>query len=337
MTKICKTGLVVGKFCPLHKGHELVINTALNHCERVIILSYTSENYGFSAEVRHYWLRKIFPMADILVLQPEDVPNDDASDIAHREFCANVLEASGLPLPDAVFSSENYGNGFAEHLSIRFHKQVLSIMVDSARVQVPISGTKLRDSPKLMNEFCSNIVWQRHVPKRILFIGSESSGKSTIAERYASYSGGGYVPEFGRTMWELKHGNLTVDDFTFIGKMQIEYEEQAWGMHNALMCDTSPLVTAFYSNKLLGFIPKELQLLINRKYDYTFFCENDFGYIDDGTRNGVEFGLEQRQFYKFYMEHLSQGWISLGGTILERIDTIQKIVDPHLYNLRNNT
>ena len=36
-----RRGLVVGKFAPLHKGHELVIGRALADCDEVIVISYS--------------------------------------------------------------------------------------------------------------------------------------------------------------------------------------------------------------------------------------------------------------------------------------------------------
>ena len=37
------SGLVVGKFAPLHSGHEALINAALEQCETVFIISYSVE------------------------------------------------------------------------------------------------------------------------------------------------------------------------------------------------------------------------------------------------------------------------------------------------------
>ena len=33
-----KTGFVLGKFCPLHKGHMFLIDTALSHVEQLYIV-----------------------------------------------------------------------------------------------------------------------------------------------------------------------------------------------------------------------------------------------------------------------------------------------------------
>lgn len=44
------TGLVVGKFCPLHRGHEALIAFAAAGCDRLVILSYTSPELGYPTE-----------------------------------------------------------------------------------------------------------------------------------------------------------------------------------------------------------------------------------------------------------------------------------------------
>lgn len=145
-------GLVVGKFCPLHKGHELVINTALEHSETVIIISYTSRDLGFPASQRRNWLKKRFPTAGIIVYAPHFAPHDDADDDVHRLFCARACEAIQMR-PDAVFTSEFYGDGFADFLSRRWQKKVQHVMVDPARTIVPISGTALRADASLWDEY----------------------------------------------------------------------------------------------------------------------------------------------------------------------------------------
>lgn len=145
-------GLVVGKFCPLHKGHELVINTALEHSEDVLIISYTSRDLGFPAAQRRNWLRARFPTAGVIVYEPHFVPHDDAEDEVHRLFCARACEAVQA-IPDAVFTSEDYGDGFADFLSRHWQKKVQHVMVDPTRTIIPISGTALRANGSLWDEF----------------------------------------------------------------------------------------------------------------------------------------------------------------------------------------
>ena len=45
-----RTGLVVGKFSPLHRGHELVIGAAFAHCAEVVVLSYSRPEFPGSEQ-----------------------------------------------------------------------------------------------------------------------------------------------------------------------------------------------------------------------------------------------------------------------------------------------
>ena len=57
-------GLVVGKFCPLHLGHEFLIETAQTACDELVILSYAKPGWrGYERGVREAWLTMRFPRA----------------------------------------------------------------------------------------------------------------------------------------------------------------------------------------------------------------------------------------------------------------------------------
>lgn len=142
-----KTGLVVGKFCPLHMGHEFMINTAMRNVDRLLIISYTSLDLGIDAVTRQRMIKTRFPSAKVYC--PEGgFPIETAPEGLHREYCGMVAEDMGL-IPDVVFTSEQYGDGFAEHLSKMFGKPVHHFSVDRYRENVPISGTMLRENRSL--------------------------------------------------------------------------------------------------------------------------------------------------------------------------------------------
>ncbi len=107
--KLYKNGLVVGKFSPLHKGHEFVIQTAINRCENVIIFSYSNPEFsGCEAVNREKWLRTLFPRVKSFVFKTE-LPSNDEDDTTHRRFVAGMwLALVNEPL-DVVFTSESGG------------------------------------------------------------------------------------------------------------------------------------------------------------------------------------------------------------------------------------
>ena len=115
------TGLVVGKFAPLHCGHEKLINTALAQCEELFIISYSvPEMPDCEPEKRLTWLQVRFPQATILVLTPElvarynlpAIPHNDADADIHRHYVATLCLQILRCRPHAVFTAEDYGDGF---------------------------------------------------------------------------------------------------------------------------------------------------------------------------------------------------------------------------------
>ena len=51
---------------------------------------------------------------------------------------------------------------------------------------------------------------------RVVFLGAESTGKSTLSECLAQSYGTVSVPEIGRFIWEEKGGKLDADDYVEI-------------------------------------------------------------------------------------------------------------------------
>ena len=149
--------LVVGRFSPLHAGHLHLLQTAHDHAVALYVLSYANpEVAGCAAHQRRTWLdalRSRLPrLAGIEVRVGAGVPHDDAPAVAHRSFCADVVDQLGWPI-DAVATSEAYGPGFAAHLSVAFSRPVCHLAVDPLRRTVPISGTRLRAAPHRHRDF----------------------------------------------------------------------------------------------------------------------------------------------------------------------------------------
>ena len=60
-----KTGLVLGRFQTFHKGHEYIINKALEICDKVLVFIGSSDKFGtienpFSYELREKLIKKIY-------------------------------------------------------------------------------------------------------------------------------------------------------------------------------------------------------------------------------------------------------------------------------------
>ena len=161
-------GLVVGKFCPLHRGHQLLIEFAQARCERLVILSYTKPEFPSCAPAeRARWLGALYPDTTRLVLddaaladfaartrsEPRRLPDNDAPDDDHRTFVGWACQAVLGVVVDVVFTSETYGDGFAAALTAFYRAAGLAAhrvdhsCFDLPRAGAPISGTQIRRDP----------------------------------------------------------------------------------------------------------------------------------------------------------------------------------------------
>lgn len=332
-----KRGLVVGKFCPLHRGHELLIQHALDGCEEVLVVSYTKPEFpGYQPHRREAWLQAQFPQATVVVLDdarlaalcaqqgvaPRTLPHNDDDGELHRHFmgwlCWTVLK---LPV-DAVFSSEDYGPGFAAVLARHYASApVAHVSVDPARTQVPVSGTRVRQHPQAHAVFLSPAV-RASLLRRVCILGGESSGKTTLAQALAARLETAWVAEYGRELWEAQDGVLAYDDLLKIGREQLLREAQAAATTTAqrwLVCDTSPLTTWFYCMEMFGRCEAELAQLAGHRYDLVLLCAPDFPFIQDGTRRDDSFRLRQDAWYRAELARRSIEFVVLEGGLERRL------------------
>lgn len=335
MSQVFDCGLVVGKFCPLHLGHEFLIRQAQTACREVIVLSYTKPGFpGYGSERREAWLQAHFPELTTRVIDKNrlealcqesgitsipEIPADEAPDDAHRNFVAWLCRDVLRKKVDSVFTSESYGDGFAGVLSQYFGQHVTHICVDLARVTIPVSGTAIRTNPLTHREFLSPEVYASFIP-RICLLGGESSGKTTLAAGLAKAFRTTWVAEYGRSLWEAKQGQLEFQDMLHIGQMQIAQEDEQARLANAvLICDTSPLTTVFYSQELFGRVEEELSRMADRHYDLILLCAPDFAFVQDGTRKDQAFRLRQHRWYVEKMRHWGETHHDMVGSPEQRL------------------
>ena len=314
-------GLIVGKFAPLYAGHELLINVALAQCEQLSVWCYARPDFpDMPSPLRRGWLRQVFPahLFPSLTLLP-DAPNpppDSAASEVHNAYCRGVL-ADWSVHPDAVFSSEAYGKGFAAALG------AVHVAVDPERAQVPVSGTQLRRDVHGLRRFLNPLVYA-HFVRRVAVLGAESTGKSTLVRALAGHFGTVGVREYGRDVYERENGALDPQHFLEIahGQRALEHEAATSGQADRfLFCDTDAATTLMWSYLLTGTALPELHALADAcaaRYAHTFVCGTGVPFEQDGWRSNKAVRGVQQAYVLQDLHTRRRAYTVLTGSVQER-------------------
>lgn len=194
--------------------------------------------------------------------------------------------------------------------------------------------------------------------KKIVVIGPESTGKSTLCEKLAAHYTTLWAREYAREYLEKHGADYTYEDLLPIAKGQIEMEEeisyqlrgvsdqgsvignQISGLNplhtdnSSPITDHSSLITPYLFidtdmyvmkvwaeyvfNKCHNWI---LNRIAERKYDLYLLCDVDLPWVEDQLREYPDAKIRKKlfYFYKDLMVNQSTPWIVISGSYEERL------------------
>jgi HTH-type transcriptional repressor of NAD biosynthesis genes len=319
-----KRGLVIGKFMPVHNGHVSLINFAASECDEVIVSMSVTSSDPIDAALRFSWITEIFKKnPKIKPAMVADDFDDDSLPLTKRTAIWAAFIQKTYPKIDAVFSSEEYGESFANHLGAT-HR-----MFDNSRVQFPVSASKIRQAPFIFWDFIPPVV-RPYFVKKICFYGPESTGKSSLTIRMAETYNTTYVPEVAREM--LTTNDFSAADIVRIGHAHYDRIEEKLKLANKfLMCDTDAITTQIYSDFYLGIVPTELTALENKvRYDHYFLFDIDVPWIDDGLRDLGHLRKEMFIIFKEALEKRAIKYTLVSGDWQQREAILKNVLDKFL-------
>jgi HTH-type transcriptional repressor of NAD biosynthesis genes len=317
-----KTGLILGKFAPLHRGHQDLIETALSEMDKLIILIYEADETEVPLSVRARWLRQLYPQSEVLEAWdgPQQVGDTPEIIDMHDKYILRKLEGREI---NHFYSAEFYG----QHVS----RALGAVDRRLTRIQPPISGTMIRENPYKYRSFMEPVVYRDLITK-VVFLGAPSTGKSTIAEKLANEFKTNFVPEYGREYWEKYQVDrrLEPEQLLEIAIGHILSETQLILSSNRyLFVDTSAITTYMFALDYHGSALSELELLALKAatcYDLIFLCADDIPYDDTWDRSGE---VKQHIFQKKIIADLKERrlpYIELKGELNDRISTVKKVL-----------
>ncbi|MCB9816435.1 AAA family ATPase [Candidatus Nomurabacteria bacterium] len=316
-----KKGLVIGKFYPPHRGHKYLIDTAQAASEEVTVIVCYKQTESIPGYLRAAWIQQIHPQARVMLIEDNKLSDDDS-----KGWAAFTKEILGYT-PDAVFTSEDYGDAYASFMGS------VHVLVDRMRTTVPVSGTLVRSNAQSYLDFLEPVV-RAYFVKRVCVLGAESTGTTTLAKALAEHYQTAWVPEYGRYFSE---GKLPLGDklrwrteeFVSIAKAQQQFENSlAETANKVLIADTDAFATSVWHERYLGTSAPAVEAVANTSQPDLYIVTGDeIPFEQDGTRDGehIRHGMHTRFIEK--LTETKRPFLLVQGTLDERMQTATKAID----------
>ena len=174
--------------------------------------------------------------------------------------------------------------------------------------------------------------------KKIVIIGPESTGKSTLCAELAKYFNTLWCPEFAREYLLQNGTQYTLEDLTTIAKGQIAKEDNFTQLVQEHWITSSPKITStplliidtdmlvmkvwseFVFNSCDHFILDQIE---KRKYDLYLLCNTDLPWTKDELREYPDLETRQTLFliYKELLMVQKVPFLEIKGMHQERLET----------------
>jgi len=179
--------------------------------------------------------------------------------------------------------------------------------------------------------------------KKIVIIGPESTGKSTLCSELAEHYQTSWVPEFAREYLLTNGNDYTLNDLSviaegqlrsedeFADKIESTYKRRAERRHAPLLfIDTDMHVLKTWSEFVFNSCDNRiLKNIVNRNYDLYLLCNTDLPWKQDVLREYPDLRTREKLFehYKEAMINQDVPWCLVSGNYEERLDIAIRAVD----------
>ena len=344
MTARFAHGLVVGKCYPPHAGHLRLVTAAAARCDRVTVVVAAAPWEALGLGDRVEWLgwhtadRPHVTVTGAVDDHPVDYDDPAVWDAHMAVFLTAVDEvAPGVPV-DAVFTGEDYGDELARRLGAEHVRLV--------RPGPRPSGTAVREDPAAKWDDLLSAA-RAGLAHRVVVVGAESTGTTTLARELADHLGAAFVPEYGRTWSAAKLadararaaaagaarpslGDLVWTDaeFTRIAARQTAAIEAAGVGHPVVVADTDALATSVWHDRYLGGPHRPALDLaeVVRPDHYLLTLPDGVPFVDDGLRDGPHVRVAMTRAFVAALDDAGVPWSAVAGDRATRLGRALDVV-----------
>lgn len=165
----------------------------------------------------------------------------------------------------------------------------------------------------------------RHIVKRLVVTGSESTGKTTLATALARQFSAPLSTEFVREYAAARQGHIGVADHWPIARGQMQSEDEAITRGNLtggplVLHDTDLLSTVAYAHHYTGQCDAGLEQLARRRLaDHYLLLDIDVPWIADGVRDREAQRAEVHALFEATLVRFGASYSLVHGTWDERV------------------
>jgi NadR type nicotinamide-nucleotide adenylyltransferase len=171
--------------------------------------------------------------------------------------------------------------------------------------------------------------------KRVVIIGPESTGKSTLTRQLAAHFGTSYADEYAREYLENLGRAYAQEDMLLIARKQLLLEDKtvAAAQNDIVFFDTDLHVIKVWSESKYGTCDEEiLKQIAVRHYDLYILTHIDMPWLEDPLREHPEPEMREHFFniYNDIVQESNVPFVLVKGNEEERLQAAIKAVETML-------
>jgi HTH-type transcriptional repressor of NAD biosynthesis genes len=333
------TGLIIGRYLPMHMGHVNAIMKASYMCDKLIVVIIHNQmvdreicerdNFKYIVpEIRARWITWLIKDMKNVSILPVEEEVDVNGKLVFPQNTDKIFRAIGKPIHRLFHTDLNY-----RRLIVEKHPEIELLIEQYDLKKFAISSTMIRrEGIEKHWDNIPNFV-RPYFVKKVVIVGTESSGKSTLTKHLAKLYNTNYVEEYGRRMCEDMggyEGIFTPDLFPIIAYgHKMDEQRQINYSNKILFVDTEMIVTQYFSELLTGRDPILDIIAEHNYYDLWLYLEPDIRWVQDGFRSyGTdEQRVKNNEKLKKMLDEKGVDYHVIGGSYYERITQAVKLVD----------